>query len=94
VEIGVRLALGAEPRTVVRMMLGESALLLAAGVPIGVGLAIAVSRYAATLLYGLTPLDPASFALATGGLGAVCALAAWIPARRASRLDPTAALRE
>jgi putative ABC transport system permease protein len=94
IEIGVRMALGAEPRTVVRMMLVESGVLLAAGVPIGVGLAVAASRYAATLLYGVTPLDPASFALAVAGLAALCVLAAWFPARRASRLAPTAALRE
>ncbi len=94
VEIGVRMALGAEPRTVIRMMLAESGLLLAAGVAIGLGLAIAASRYASSLLYGVTPLDPTSFALAIGALGFVSLLAAWIPARRASRLAPTAALRE
>jgi len=94
VEIGVRMALGAEPRRIIRMVLAESGVLLAAGVPIGVGLAIAASRYAASLLYGLTPLDPTSLVLAIGALGVVCVLAAWFPARRASRLGPTVALRE
>jgi putative ABC transport system permease protein len=94
VEIGVRMALGAEPRTVIRMVLAESAALLAVGVAIGVALAIIVSRYAASLLYGLTPLDPASFALGMSALGFVSLLAAWIPARRASRLVPSVALRE
>jgi len=94
VEIGVRMALGAEPRTVVRMILAESGVLLAAGVVIGVALAATTMRYAAGLLYGLRPLDATSFALAVGMLGFVSLLAAWFPARRASRLAPTIALRE
>ena len=93
VEIGIRMALGAEPRTVVRMVLGESGLLLAIGVVIGVGLAIAVSRYATSLLYGLQPWDPASILMGVAALGLVSLIAAWIPARRASRLAPTLALR-
>ena len=94
IEIGVRMALGAEPRTVIRMVLAESGTLVALGVAIGVALAIVASRYAESLLYGLTPLDPASFALGISALGLVSLLAAWIPARRASRLVPSVALRE
>ena len=94
VEIGVRMALGADPAAVVRMVLAESGVLLAAGVVIGVALAAGLSRFAASLLYGLEPWDPASFALAAGALGFVSIVAAWIPARRASRLTPTIALRE
>jgi putative ABC transport system permease protein len=93
VEIGIRMALGAEPRTVVRMVLGESGVLLGAGVVIGIGLAIGASRYAASLLFGLEPWDPASIVMAVGALGIVSLFAAWIPARRASRLAPTIALR-
>jgi ABC-type antimicrobial peptide transport system permease subunit len=93
VEIGIRMALGAEPRSVVRMILGESGVLLGAGVVVGVGLAIGASRYAASLLYGLQPWDPISIALAVLSLGLVSLIAAWIPARRASRLAPTLALR-
>lgn len=93
VEIGIRMALGADPRTVVRMVLRESGLLLAAGVIVGVGLAALVSRYAASLLFGLDPYDPLSFLMAIGALGIVSLLAAWVPARRASRLTPTVALR-
>jgi predicted permease len=93
VEIGIRMALGAEPRTVVRMVLGESGVLLGAGVVVGIGLAIAVSRYASSLLFGLEPWDPASIAMAVVSLGLVTLVAAWIPARRASRLAPTIALR-
>jgi putative ABC transport system permease protein len=67
--------------------------LLAAGVVVGIGLAIAASRYASSLLYGLEPWDPASIALGVAALGLVSLIAAWIPARRASRLAPTIALR-
>ena len=93
VEIGIRMALGADPRSVVRMVLGESGLLLAAGVVIGAGLAVGASRWAASLLFGLKPWDPASIAMGIVALGLVSLLAAWIPARRASRVAPTVALR-
>ena len=93
VEIGIRMALGADPRSVVRMVLRESGLLLAAGVVVGVGLAALMSRWAASLLFGLKPYDPLSFLIAIVALGLVSLLAAWIPARRASRLAPTIALR-
>ena len=93
VEIGIRMALGADPRKVVRMVLGESGVLLGAGVVIGVVLAIVTSRWAASLLYGLEPWDPASIAMGVAALGVVSFFAAWLPARRASRLPPTVALR-
>jgi putative ABC transport system permease protein len=94
VEIGIRMALGAEPRSVIRMILRESGVLLAAGLAAGVTLAILAARSAASLLYGLEPWDPASFAAAAAVLGLVSLIAAWIPARRAARLTPTIALRE
>ena len=94
VEIGIRMALGAAPQAVIRMVIRESTALLVAGVVIGAGLAYAGARWTATLLYGLKPWDPASFALAAGALAVVSLLAAWIPARRAARLAPTLALRE
>jgi ABC-type antimicrobial peptide transport system permease subunit len=94
VEIGIRMALGADPRVVVRMVLAESGVLLASGVVIGSVLAAASSRWASSLLFGLEPWDPTSFAIAGGALGLVSLVAAWIPARRASRVAPTAALRE
>jgi predicted permease len=93
VEIGIRMALGADARRVVRMVLSESVLLLLAGVIIGAGLAIAASRWAASLLFGLKPWDPASIAMGIAALGLVGLMAAGIPARRASRLEPTLALR-
>src|SRR5438874_4955104 len=94
IEIGVRMALGAEPRTVIRMMFAECGALLASGIAIGAVLAGVTLRYAAALLYGLTPLDASSFALAISGLGSASVFATWFPARRASRLAPTVALRE
>jgi putative ABC transport system permease protein len=93
-EIGVRMALGADAADVMRLVLAESGALIAAGLGVGTGLAYAASRSATTLLYGLTPLDPVSFAVSGGVLLSVSVLAAAIPAVRASRLDPTVALRE
>jgi ABC-type antimicrobial peptide transport system permease subunit len=94
VEIGIRMALGADRHNVVRMIVKDAGLLLAAGVAIGAGLALYAARSAGTLLYGLEPRDPATLAIAVAVLGSVSILASWIPARRASRLEPTAALRE
>ena len=93
-EIGIRMALGAARTDVVRMVMREAGLLLAAGVLLGTALAIAAARTAATLLFGLHPGDPATLAMAVGGLGLVAMLASYVPALRASRLQPTEALRE
>jgi predicted permease len=92
-EIGIRMALGADPASVVRMVLGESSALFIVGVVIGSALAVFASRWAASLLFALRPWDPVSIAVAVALLGSVSLLAAWIPARRASRVAPTAALR-
>jgi putative ABC transport system permease protein len=94
IEIGIRMALGADAGTVVRMIVREAGLLLAAGLLIGAVLSVLAARTADTFLYGLRPGDPATLVLAIGGLAAVTLLASWIPARRASRLQPTTALRE
>jgi predicted permease len=93
-EIGIRMALGAARGDVVRMVMREAGLLLIAGVLVGTALAIAAARTAATLLFGLHPGDPATLAMAACGLGIVAMLASYIPALRASRLEPTEALRE
>jgi len=93
-EIGIRMALGADRRDVVRMVMREAGVLLIAGVLVGTALAIAAARTAATLLFGLRPGDPATLAIAAGGLGLVAMLASYLPALRASRLEPTEALRE
>ena len=94
VEIGVRMALGADRGTVVRMIVREAAVLLGAGLVIGAVLSVFAARTADTFLYGLKPGDPLTLALAMAGLAAVTLVASWVPARRASRLAPTVALRE
>ena len=93
-EIGIRMALGADRAHVVRMVMREAAVLLAAGVVVGLVIAVLAARTATTLLFGLQPGDPATLAMAAAGLGIVAMLASYLPALRASRLEPTEALRE
>jgi putative ABC transport system permease protein len=93
-EIGIRMALGAGRPDVVRMVMREAGVLLAAGVVVGLVLAVAAAKAATTLLFGLRPFDPATLVMAVAGLGAVAMLASYLPALRASRLEPTEALRE
>jgi predicted permease len=93
-EIGIRMALGAAPSGVVRMVLGRVALLVGIGVALGAGISVWASRFVTTLLYGLQPRDPATFVLAALMLSLIGAIAGWIPARRAARIDPARVLRE
>jgi predicted permease len=93
-EIGIRMALGAQPAAVVRLVLSRVAVLVGAGVLIGVGVSLYASRFVASLVYGLAPRDPATLVGAAITLAAVAALAAWLPAYRASRIDPAEVLRE
>jgi ABC-type antimicrobial peptide transport system permease subunit len=93
-EIGIRMALGANRRDVVTMIMREAAVLLAAGLVAGTALALAAGQTAKDLLFGLEPQDPGTLALAAAGLAAVAALASYLPAQRAARLEPTSALRE
>jgi len=93
-EIGIRMALGADRRDVVRMVMREAGVLLAVGVIVGTVLAIAAAHTAAALLFGLRPGDPATLATAAAALGTIAMLASYLPALRASRLEPTEALRE
>jgi predicted permease len=92
-EIGIRIALGALPANVVRMVMREVLLLVALGVGVGLAAAMATTRFVSTLLFGLSPTDPLTIALATLLMIVVAALAGYLPARRASRIDPMAALR-
>ena len=92
-EIGIRMALGAAGRDVVRMVLRETFLLVAAGFVIGVPAALAGSRLIANRLFGIAPVDPVTFAIAAAALAAVAVLATFVPAYRASRVDPLVALR-
>ncbi len=92
-EIGIRLALGAEVRSVHRMVVLQALKLALAGVAIGLGLAFGLTRFIAALVFGVHARDPLVFAGAPLALFFVAMAAAWIPARRASRIDPVAALR-
>ncbi|HTX34577.1 MAG TPA: ADOP family duplicated permease [Bryobacteraceae bacterium] len=92
-EIGIRMALGAGGRTILWMVLRESLVLVAAGFALSAPAICAGSKLAAGLLYGMRPLDPASLAGAAAVLLASALMAACLPARRAARLDPIAALR-
>ena len=93
-EIGIRIALGADRSSVVAMIMREAATLLAAGLIVGGVAAIVAARWASALLFGLRPGDPVTLAAAAVALTAVAALASYVPAVRASRLEPTVALRE
>ena len=93
-EIGIRMALGAERGAVLRMVLGESLWLLGAGIVAGVVLAAAALRVLSSRLFGLSAMDPVTFAAAIGVLGVAVLLAGYLPARRAARVDPLVALRE
>jgi predicted permease len=92
-EIGLRMALGARPARVLRMMLRESLTLVCIGVVAGVAAACGSSRLVATMLFGLSPIDPLTYAAAAVLLLAVALPAGYLPALRASRLEPTEALR-
>jgi len=92
-EIGIRMALGAQRGDVMRQVLVESMILVAIGVAIGVAGSLGAGRFVSTLLFGLAPTDMLTIAAATALMIAVSALAGFLPARRASRVDPMVALR-
>jgi putative ABC transport system permease protein len=93
-EIGVRMAIGAQAGDVLRLVLGGGMRLAFAGVAVGTAAALALARLVASLLFEVTPFDPTSYAATALVLLAVAALACYLPASRAMRLDPLAALRE
>ncbi len=92
-EIGIRLALGAQNPTVLWMILRESLILLAIGLALGLPLTIAATRGVQQQLFGLNPADPVTFAIAVAVVTGMTLLAAFLPARRATRVDPMVALR-
>jgi predicted permease len=92
-EIGIRMALGAGPADILRLVLGQGAKLALTGIAIGIGIALSVSRVLASSLYGVTATDPMTFVAVAILLGAVAVIASYLPARRAARLDPLVALR-
>ncbi|MEX2583176.1 MAG: ABC transporter permease [Gemmatimonadota bacterium] len=92
-EFGIRMALGADRGAVLRDVLGEGVLLVTVALGIGVGAALFLGRFLAGLLFGVSPIDPLSMALAATALGSVALLAALLPAIRATRIQPSEALR-
>jgi len=92
-EIGIRMALGAQPGDVSRLIVRQGAVLAGTGILIGLGAALALTRYMASMLYGVQPSDFTTFAAMTVTLGVTAVLASYLPARRAMALDPTVALR-
>jgi len=92
-EIGVRMALGAGGREIVHLVIRNGLRLAAVGSAIGCAGALVSTRYLRTLLFGVEPIDPATFGLVPLGLMAVALFACWLPGRRASRVDPMVALR-
>ena len=93
-EIGIRIALGASPGRVTRLVLGQGVRLTAAGLAAGMLLGALFARALAGLLFGIGPTDLASFAAVLVVLAAVAALSIWIPARRAVRVEPLMAIRQ
>jgi predicted permease len=93
-EIGVRLALGATRRAIIRLVLGDTAAMVLTGVVLGVLLALGATRLLASFLYGVTPTDAATFVSAIALLLGTAAAAAYVPSWRATRINPTVALRE
>ena len=92
-EIGIRMALGAERRQVFLEVVRQGATLTLAGLTAGILAAIVLARLTATLLYGVTPRDPLTYAIAAAGLLVMALVATAIPARRASQVEPMTALR-
>jgi putative ABC transport system permease protein len=92
-EIGIRLALGAQRSDVLRMVVGQAAMLAVAGVVIGALGAAFLTRLMADLLFGVKPFDPLTFGVVAAGLTGVALLASYVPGRRATRVDPVIALR-
>ena len=92
-EIGLRMALGATASNVIGLLLRETGLLLLIGMACGIALSLAGGPTAAALLFDVEPYDPATLAAAVGLLAAIALMASFVPARRATRIEPTVALR-
>jgi ABC-type antimicrobial peptide transport system permease subunit len=93
-EIGVRMAFGASSTSILHLVANQGLKLSATGIVVGLVAAFAVTRVMSTMLVGVSPTDPLTFAAIAAFFLAMAALACWIPARRAARLDPVQALRD
>ena len=91
--MGVRLAQGAQPRDLLKLVVGQGMLLTLVGLVIGLGASLALTRVVQRLLFGVSATDPLTFVVIPLLLASVALLACWVPARRAARLDPLVALR-
>jgi putative ABC transport system permease protein len=92
-EIGIRIAVGAGQRAILQFVLRQSLVLITVGIGVGILGAFTFTRYLETLLFGLTPTDPATFIFAVGFTSLIAGLASYVPARRATKVDPAIALR-
>jgi ABC-type antimicrobial peptide transport system permease subunit len=92
-ELGIRMALGADRRRILRLVMSQGMLLALAGMAAGVAMSLAVSRLIASLLFGVAPTDPLTYAAVTALLGVVAVMACALPAARAARVDPLVVLR-
>jgi predicted permease len=92
-EIGIRMALGATPERISRMVVRGGVVMAGIGIVAGLGGAFVITRFMQSLLFGIAPTDPLTFAAITGGLLLMAVLAAYVPARRAARIDPVVSLR-
>jgi ABC-type antimicrobial peptide transport system permease subunit len=92
-EIGIRMALGAQQANVLRLVLRRGVAMIAIGITAGVLGALSVTRYLEHMLYGITTLDAATYAIVAAGFAVVALLASYVPARRATRIDPLQAVR-